>query len=141
MFVCWVAYSWARAGGSRGASDYLKAAAFGGMDGIITTFAVVASVAGANLASHIVIIMVARRGFCVVFFLCFPAEFPRRQGFANLIGDGASMGFGEYMSMRQELQFARQERAREAWEYDNYPEVQNSGLVNANSCPYFKCPF
>jgi hypothetical protein len=43
-----------------GASDYIKAACFGGMDGIITTFAVVSSVAGAHLATHVVIIMASR---------------------------------------------------------------------------------
>ena len=38
--------------------QYIKAAVFGGLDGIITTFAVVASVTGANLATGVVIIMV-----------------------------------------------------------------------------------
>jgi len=43
------------------AGQYIKAAVFGGLDGIITTFAVVASVAGANLPTGIVIIMVGKR--------------------------------------------------------------------------------
>ncbi len=38
--------------------QYIKAIVFGGLDGIITTFAVVASVAGADLSTKIVIIMV-----------------------------------------------------------------------------------
>lgn len=42
----------------RAAGQYLKAAVFGGLDGIITTFAVVASVTGANLATGVVIVMV-----------------------------------------------------------------------------------
>lgn len=41
-----------------GTGQYIKAAVFGGLDGIITTFAVVASVTGANLAPGIVIVMV-----------------------------------------------------------------------------------
>ena len=38
--------------------QYIKAAVFGGLDGIITTFAVVASVTGANFSHSVVIIMV-----------------------------------------------------------------------------------
>jgi vacuolar iron transporter family protein len=45
------------------------------------------------------------------------------QGFANLIADGVSMGFGEYMSMSAEMNHIRLERGREAWEMDNYPQV------------------
>jgi hypothetical protein len=40
------------------AGQYIKAAVFGGLDGIITTFAVVASVTGANLPTGVVIVMV-----------------------------------------------------------------------------------
>jgi hypothetical protein len=42
----------------KGSGQYIKAAVFGGLDGIITTFAVVASVTGANLSTGVVIIMV-----------------------------------------------------------------------------------
>ncbi|EGD79411.1 vacuolar iron family transporter [Salpingoeca rosetta] len=79
--------------------QYIKAAVFGGLDGIITTFATVASVTGANLSIGVVIIM----------------------GFANLIGDGLSMGVGEYLSAQSELQYAVSERNREEWEFDNNP--------------------
>lgn len=40
------------------AGQYIKAAVFGGLDGIVTTFAVVASVTGANLPTGVVIVMV-----------------------------------------------------------------------------------
>lgn len=76
--------------------QYIKAMVFGGLDGIITTFAVVASASGANLSSGIVIIM----------------------GFSNLIADGISMGFGEYVSMQSEKEYVQSERNREEWEYD-----------------------
>lgn len=46
------------------AGQYIKAAVFGGLDGIITTFAVVASVTGANLATGVVIIMVRKSSGC-----------------------------------------------------------------------------
>jgi VIT1/CCC1 family predicted Fe2+/Mn2+ transporter len=54
---------------------FLKAAVYGANDGIITTFAVVAGVAGAGLSVKIVLIL----------------------GIANLIADGCSMGFGDYL--------------------------------------------
>jgi len=82
----------------KGGGQYIKAAVFGGLDGIITTFAVVASVTGANLSAGVVIIM----------------------GFANLLADGLSMGVGEYLSGVSELQFAQAERQREEWETENY---------------------
>ncbi len=53
----------------------IKSAVFGANDGIITTFAVVAGVAGAQLASRVVLIM----------------------GLANLVADGLAMGLGDYM--------------------------------------------
>ena len=58
----------------------LKAAVFGANDGIVTTFAVVAGVAGAKLAPEVVLIM----------------------GIANMIADGLSMGLGDYLGERSE---------------------------------------
>lgn len=89
------------------AGQYIKAAVFGGLDGIITTFAVVASVAGADLATNIVIIM----------------------GFANLFADGISMGFGEYLSLVSEHNYIRSERLREEWEFDNSPEGEITEMI------------
>jgi len=57
---------------------YLKSIIYGGLDGIITTFAIVAGVAGAGLSASIVLIL----------------------GFANLIADGISMGIGDYLSTK-----------------------------------------
>jgi len=48
----------------KGSGQYIKAAVFGGLDGIVTTFAVVASVTGANLPTGVVIIMVSRERAC-----------------------------------------------------------------------------
>ena len=59
---------------------FLKAAVYGANDGIITSFAVVAGVAGAGLAPEIVIVL----------------------GIANLVADGASMGIGDYLGERSE---------------------------------------
>eukprot|EP00043_Microstomoeca_roanoka_P009524 m.90867 g.90867 ORF g.90867 m.90867 type:complete len:376 (+) comp14607_c1_seq2:455-1582(+) len=90
------------------AGQYIKAAVFGGLDGIITTFAVVASVTGANLATGVVIIM----------------------GFANLVGDGISMGVGEYLSGLSEKHYAISERNREEWEFDSNPEGEIREMVD-----------
>jgi VIT1/CCC1 family predicted Fe2+/Mn2+ transporter len=57
---------------------YLPEFVYGGMDGAITTFAVVSGVIGASLSSAIVLIL----------------------GFANLFADGFSMAISDYLSIR-----------------------------------------
>lgn len=64
--------------------DYLSEFVYGGLDGAITTFAVVAGSTGANFSSSVVIIL----------------------GFANLVADGFSMGVGSYLSSKSKLQMA-----------------------------------
>ncbi|HEY7473381.1 MAG TPA: VIT1/CCC1 transporter family protein [Vicinamibacterales bacterium] len=57
---------------------YVRELIYGSNDGIITTFAVVAGVAGGNLAAPVVLIC----------------------GVANLFADGLSMAVGNYLSIR-----------------------------------------
>lgn len=64
---------------------FLKPAVFGANDGIITTFAVVAGVAGAGLDSRIILIL----------------------GVANLLADGFSMGVGDYLGERAEADLTK----------------------------------
>lgn len=90
------------------AGKYIKSIVYGGLDGIITTFAVVASIAGARLDTGIVIIM----------------------GFASLIADGISMGMGDFLSSRAENDYTNEERKREAWECDNYIEGEKKEMVD-----------
>lgn len=87
--------------------QYIKSAVFGGLDGIVTTFAVVAGVAGAQLTAGIVLIM----------------------GFANLVADGLSMAIGDYLSSKSEQEYERAERRREEWEIEHYPEGEKKELV------------
>jgi VIT1/CCC1 family predicted Fe2+/Mn2+ transporter len=67
----------------------IKAAVYGANDGIITTFAVVAGVSGANLAASIVMIL----------------------GISNLVADGLSMGIGDYLGEKSE-QLARKDQGK-----------------------------
>ena len=87
--------------------QHLKSVVYGGLDGIITTFAVVAGVAGASLDATIVLIL----------------------GFANLIADGLSMAIGDFLSTKAELQLAATEQARESWEVEHFPDQERAELV------------
>lgn len=73
--------------------DFVKSLIFGGLDGIITTFAIVAAVAGSDMDTDVVILM----------------------GIANLLADGISMGLGDYLSEVAENNFVKKEREREMW--------------------------
>jgi VIT1/CCC1 family predicted Fe2+/Mn2+ transporter len=50
-------------------------------------------------------------------------------GFSNLIGDALSMGVGDYLSERAEIDFARNEMRREAWEVENYIEGEKREMI------------
>lgn len=88
-------------------SDYIKSIVFGGLDGIITTFAIVAAVAGAGLSVEVVIMM----------------------GFSNLVADAISMGVGDFLSSKAEQDFIFAERRREAWEFENFPEGERQEMI------------
>ena len=80
--------------------DHMKTIIFGGLDGIITTFAVVAGAGGGGLSVNTVLIM----------------------GFSSLVADALSMGVGDALSSKAESEVTIRERKREKWEYENYPE-------------------
>jgi len=86
---------------------YLKSWVYGGLDGIITTFAVVSGVIGAGLEASIILIL----------------------GFANLIADGISMGVGDYLSTKSEREYYDLERRREKWEVDNHPKGEIDEMI------------
>lgn len=89
-----------------GAGAYLKDMVYGAIDGIVTTFAVVAGVAGAGLSIKVILIL----------------------GFANLVADGLSMATGNYLGTKSENEFQRKERAMEEWEVDNVPEEETKEI-------------
>lgn len=88
-------------------SQYLGQMVYGGLDGIVTTFAVVSGVVGAELGSSIILIM----------------------GLANLLADGFSMAIGAYLSTKSEKEVYQREKTRESWEIDHFPEGERAELI------------
>ena len=86
--------------------DYLAEFVYGGMDGSITTFAVVAGAEGAHLSSAIIIIM----------------------GFANLLADGFAMSVGSYLSAKSERDNYQKHKNTEYWEVENIPETEREEI-------------
>ncbi|KAI2501132.1 VIT family [Fragilaria crotonensis] len=86
----------------------LKPMIFGGLDGILTSFAIVAGAAGGNLSSGVVLIL----------------------GFSNIFADALSMGVGEFLSSKAENEWILSERRREEWELENYPEGEIREMVD-----------
>ena len=82
------------------ASVYVKEIVFGGNDGIVTTFAVVAGFAGASSGQA------GSWGAAAVLLF----------GLANLLADGASMGLGNFLSSRSERDVYLSERHKESTE-------------------------
>lgn len=88
-------------------SQYIGDLVYGGLDGIITTFAVVSGVAGAQLGTPIILIL----------------------GLANLFADGFSMATGAYLSSKSEQEYYEREWQREAWEVERFPEGERLELI------------
>jgi VIT1/CCC1 family predicted Fe2+/Mn2+ transporter len=85
-----------------GHQNYLGEFVYGGIDGSVTTFAVVAGAVGAGLDTSVIIIL----------------------GFANLFADGFSMSVGAYMSSKTEMQNYAKFKKIEYWEIDNLTESE-----------------
>lgn len=74
----------------------LREFVYGGMDGAVTTFAVVTGAAGANMSSRVILIL----------------------GFANVLADGFSMAVGSYLSEKsdQDLSIGKGKSVQEDYE-------------------------
>ncbi|MEX2598014.1 MAG: VIT1/CCC1 transporter family protein [Salibacteraceae bacterium] len=81
-------------------NEHLGEIVYGGIDGSVTTFAVVAGAEGAGLSNSIVIIL----------------------GFANLVADGFSMSVGAYLSSQSEKLRYHREKRNEYKEIEEVPE-------------------
>ena len=86
--------------------DYLGEFVYGGIDGSVTTFAVVAGSVGAGLDTAVIIIL----------------------GFANLIADGFAMSVGAFLSTKSEIQNYEKHKKIEYWEVDNLPEKERAEI-------------
>ncbi|KXK10679.1 MAG: VIT family protein [Microgenomates bacterium OLB23] len=82
-------------------SVYLKEIVYGGIDGIVTTFAVVAGFSGAQMGA-------VDPGLPTLAVLLF--------GFANLFGDASSMGLGNFLSVRADQDVYKKELNKELHE-------------------------
>lgn len=85
---------------------YLGEFVYGGVDGSVTTFAVVAGAAGAALDSGVVIVL----------------------GMANLIADGFAMSVGSFLSTKSEKDNFNKHEAIEYWEVDHLPEKEKEEI-------------
>jgi VIT1/CCC1 family predicted Fe2+/Mn2+ transporter len=85
---------------------HLRDLIYGGIDGAVTTFAIVAGVAGADLSPRVIIAL----------------------GIANVLADGFSMAAGNYSGTKAELDESRQRRAMMGSAIDEAPEVERAEL-------------
>jgi len=87
--------------------DYVKSIIYGGLDGITTTFAIIAGVVGGGIAVQVILIL----------------------GFSNIIADGISMGISDTLSDMAEHDYSRSEKKRETWECDHNLEGEINEMV------------
>ncbi len=87
--------------------DYLGPFVYGGIDGCVTTFAVVSGAVGAGLDSSIIIIL----------------------GFANLLADGFAMSVGAYLSTRSVMDNYEKHRQQMAQAVIQNPEGERRQLA------------
>ncbi len=86
--------------------EYIHDIVYGANDGIVTTFAIVSGVAGANLSPMVVLVL----------------------GFANVLADGLSMGLGNYLSIRSKQDNYNRLLKEEGKEIDEIPEIEKEEI-------------
>lgn len=82
---------------------------YGGNDGIVTTFAVVAGTVGADMPHYVIIIL----------------------GLSNIVADGLSMATGSFLSIRSEQGQYERLRKEELEEIEKHPEMEREEVRRA----------
>ena len=95
-------------------SGHLKSIVYGGLDGIMTSFATITSVAGGGLPHVVVLIL----------------------GVSHLFADGLSMGLGDTLSTKAEHEYYFTERKREEWEMSNHMYGETKEMIDLLSNKY-----
>lgn len=96
--------------------SYLSDAVLGGIDGCVTTFAVVAGAIGGRLSGEIIVIL----------------------GLANLLADGFSMAASNYLSVKSERERGEQMRREEEDHIDRVPEGEREEIRQIFSAKGFR---
>ena len=96
--------------------SYLKDFIYGSIDGIITTFAIVSGVVGAELSSGVIIIL----------------------GLANLLADGFSMGISNYLGTKSENELIDRAKTEELSHIEHFPEGEREEIRQIFSKKGFK---
>lgn len=95
-------------GWHQSAGGLLQPVIFGGLDGILTSFAIVAGAAGGGLSVTAVLVL----------------------GFSNIFADALSMGVGEFLSSKANNEWILSEKKREEWEMINYREGEIQEMID-----------
>ena len=89
---------------------------FGANDGLVAAFAVASGVNGAGVKSSVIFIA----------------------GLAELIGGTISMALGAYLSTKSQIEYYSGEMNREAYEVDNFPDVERQEIREIYESKGFK---
>lgn len=87
--------------------EFAKSIVYAGLDAIVTCFSLISSISAGRLTSVDVLVL----------------------GFSNLVADGISMGFGDFLSSSTEKDVAAEERLVTEWEVTNHSGAQHLELV------------
>ena len=88
---------------------YIKSIVYGGLDGIVTTFAVVAGSVGGELSLKVILIL----------------------GFSNLLADGFSMAVGDYLSTKSQNEYEKMTWQKEQLEIVNHHEKEMKRMMDS----------